>query len=684
MTSHPSSGAQKLLLVVIGLFVLGRFFGSLMGADAWSFHQWEVVSWIFPALWLLAFAGLAAFVHFRQDTVGNWFKAPVSVAVPLVVLITLFWIFRFDTFLFGGGNLRVGQIAKFEQAGGIVIYSWYEFGCTALAHGLYLAFKALGLEANVAGANAWRFLTYLSTIFAMAASVQLARIISRDNVRRVFTFIIIFFGGQTLLYFGYVGMEPIVVPVTLWFAYYVCRRYTDVSSRSLLWLWLILAAGVILHVSLVFLLPAAVYVSVGQAGTPERRRHLALIAGIISYIAVVVVLYIQASGSFALQARILMLHGKTPFLDYGVLSVRHIADLLQIFFLAVPTLLVVKWLSAQRIRKLVPDQTLMAAWLMALGGATAVIVLDPNNSIVVDLPRLLAYLSPFGVVTALVLNDVERPEVNSRLRLLPLAAAAAIMFPLSYLPAYVNIYRADPYVSDYLSHHEGYYKKMCYNFRDAFFYIRDLDKSNAWEQASERKSPERINLTGSAYLIGGGQVSEGIKTLHQLIARDLYWAEPRSLLARAEMAGGQYRQALVQIDTALMLEPYERQHQINRYECYRDLGNYDEALAACRRGLELYPADTFMTTDLMILNYRAGNYRTADSVAEALIAARPRHAYAHFIKGALADRAGNRQAAVKAYQLFLEMATTDPDIPRVLERIRELTSPPPPADSTKP
>ena len=370
-----------------------------------------------------------------------------------------------------------------------------------------------------------------------------------------------------------------------------------------------------------------------------------------------------------------MLHGKTPFLDYSVLSLRHIADLLQIFFLAVPTLIVVKWLAARRLRKMIPDQTLMAGWLMALGGTTAVIILDPTNSIVVDFPRLLAYLSPFGFVAALVFNDVDQPDRSRRLQLLPLAAVAAVMFPLSYLPTYINIHRADPYVSTYLGRHVDYYREMCYTFRDAFFYVRDLDKSNEWEQAAERKSPDRINLTGSAYLIAGGNTSEGIKTLHQVIARNRYWSEPRSLLARAQMASGRHRQALPQIDTALMLEPLGRQHHINRYECFRDLKKYDDALAACRRGLALYPADTFMTTDLMILNFRAGNYQAADSVANQLIVSNPRHAYARFIKGALADRAGNRTEAVKNYQLFLEMAGDDPDVPRVSERIRQLTAP---------
>lgn len=683
MTSATSASAQKLLLVVLGLFVLGRYFGDLLGPNAWSFEHWDVVSWVFPTLWLLAFFALAAVAYFRQETVGSWFQSPVSVTVPLVVLITLFWIFRFDTFLFGGGNLRIGQIAKFEQAGGVVVYRWYEFGCTALAHGVYLALKQLGVATNAAGANAWRLLTYLSTVLAMLASVQLARTISTDAIRRVFLFVVIFFGGQTLLYFGYVGMEPMVAPITLWFAWWVCRANRTHAPRALLWLWSILGLGVVLHISMIFLLPAAVYVSVGSFGASVRRPRTALVAGLISYLIAVAVLYFQAEGSFALQAKLLLLHGKPPSLDYGIFSLRHISDLLQILFLAVPTLIVVKWLVVRQIRTLTEDHTLIAAWLMALGGATAMIVLDPTESIVIDLPRLLAYLAPFGFVAALVLNGAERPETGARLKLLPLAAAAAIMLPLSYLPAYVNIYRADPMVNTYLANHDEYYKELCYTFRDAFFYLRDFDKSNSWEQAAESKSPERINLTGSAFLIGGGQVSDGIKTLHQIIARDLYWAEPRSLLAKAMMASGQYRQALPQIDTALMLEPFERQHQINRYECYRDLGNYDEALSACQRGLELYPADTFMTTDLMILNFRAGNYRTADSVADALIAARPRHAYAHFIKGALADRAGNRRDAVRFYQLFMDLAKNDPDVPRVRARIHELTAPPP-ADSTGP
>ena len=672
MTTPNNAGARWLLLAVIGLFVLGRFFGDLIGANAWSFGQWDDMGWLFPTLWLLAFVGLALLLYYRQEQVGRWFRSPVSVTVPLLVLITLFWVFRFDTILAGGGNLRVGDIARLEQTGGVVIYRWYEFGCTALAHGLYVSLKSFGLDYNTAGATAWRVLTYLSTVLAMLASVQLARIISRDSVRRVFTFIVVFFGGQTLLYFGYVGVEPIIVPVTLWFAYFVCRVDKSESKPAVVLLWLLLLAGMVLQFSTVFLLPAALYVTANAIGKTSRARIGALATGIVSYVVIVVVLYIQSSNSLGLQAYLLMLHGKAPFLDYGILSLRHIADLLQIFFLAVPTLIVVKWLSAQRIRKLVSDRTLMAGWLMALGGTTAVVILDPTNSIVIDLPRLLAYLAPFGFVAALVFNDVDQPGESQRLRLLPLVAVASIMFPLSYLPAYIDIKRADPYVDRYLARHTDYYKEACYSFRDAYFYTRDFDNSNRWEQAAERKSPERINLTGSAYLIGGGKFSEGIKTLYQLIARDRFWAEPRGLLARAHMAGGRYVQALPQIDTALMLDPYSRDPYVSRYECYRDMGKYDEALDACQQALELFPADTFMTTDLMILNYRARKFQTADSVADELINTNPRHAYARFIKGALADQTGDTARALKNYQMFLELAKDAPDGPRIRHRMRQL------------
>lgn len=672
-TTKPSVGARRLLLGILGLFVIARLAGGYFELGIWSFRHWQHTGWLFDLLWLATFAGLTWFAWAKQEKIGRWFQAPISVVVPLLVLITLFWWFRFDTFLYGGGNVQVGQIARLEQVGGVVIYRWYEFGSVLLAHWLYLALQALGVESIEAGANAWRLLTYLATVLSMTAALQIARLISPDRVRRVFTFLIIFFGGQTLLYFGYIGLEPLIVPVTLWFGYTVCRINRSPGKISpVIWLWLIQALGVFLHISLLFLLPAAIYATVAGVSDTSRARKLGLIGGLVTFVILVAFLYMQASDSLALAARVLFPEGKAPLYDYGLFSLRHLADFLQILFLAVPTLFLLKWLLIQRRSNMVGDRSMMAGWFMALGGLATVLILDPNNSVVLDLPRLLAYLAPYGFLTALVLNDTDSREPSQRLQLLPIVAVAAVMLPISYLPAYVDVGRADHYIDKYLRNHVAYYKSACYAFRDAYFYVEDYDKATTWEQAAEQKSPERINLTGSAFLIAGDDDSEGIRTLHQLISRDRYWAEPRSLLARALMSRGQYAAALAQIDTSLMLEPYGRQHRINQYECYRDMQRYDRALEVIQEALALFPADTFITTDLMLVNFRARNYRTADSIATELISSNPAHAYAHFVRGAMADQANDTAKAIRYYGKFVELAGENPDVPSIQQRIQEL------------
>jgi len=670
MAAVSLTGARRLLIVVLGLFVVARFVGPYLGADFWAFQHWAHTSTLFEVAWLILFVALTWLAWSGQDRIGNWFRTPVSVIVPLVVLVTLFWLFRFDTFLYGGGNIQVGRIAKLEQVGGVVIYRWYEFGATALAHWLYLGLRAIGL-----GANAWRLLTYVSTLLSLLASVQIARLISPDRVRRVFTFLIVFFGGQALLYFGYIGIAPIAVPVALWFAYLVCRIERNASRLTpVVWLWSLQLLGILLHVSLVYLLPATIYVTVASVIDTPRARRLGVIAGGITFFVLLAVLYLQAGQSMALGQRILFLEGKPPFYDYGLMSLRRLGDLLQLLFMTVPTVVVALWLYFRYARTPASPRVVTAAGFMSLGGLAAMALFDPTNGIVLDLPRLLAYLTPFGFLIAVIFNGLDAPTgAGKRLQLLPLTAAAAVMLPVSYLPAYIDVEMADPYVDSYLAEHDGYYKHACFAFRDAYFYVEDYDKATTWEQAAESKSPDRINLTGSAYLMAGNDHSEAIRTLSQMISRDRYWAEPRSLLARSYMAQGRYAAALPQIDTALMLEPYARQHYINAYECYRDMQRFDLALEKIHEALALYPGDTFMVTDLMLVNFRAQNYQTADSIATALLADNPTHAYGYFVKGALADQAGNVVIARRNYQRFLELAGDNPDVPAVQHRLRQLT-----------
>ncbi|MEE8575618.1 MAG: hypothetical protein V3T31_00035, partial [candidate division Zixibacteria bacterium] len=261
---------------------------------------------------------------------------------------------------------------------------------------------------------------------------------------------------------------------------------------------------------------------------------------------------------------------------------------------------------------------------------------------------------------------------NRKELILPMVAAAMIMIPLSYIPVYSDSFKSEKYVSSYLDRHDSYYRTGCLSFRDAFFYIDEFDQANFWERSFSSKSPDLINYEGASFLIGGGQRSDGITALYQLITRNPYWAAPRSLLVRTQLMLGQLKQARPQIDTCLLLEPFNRQYRIHDYEFYRALGAYDQAIVKIQEALQLFPEDQLIMEDLMILSMLSGDPRNADSLAAEILGANPDAVYPYWVRALVFDRSGDTTRAIEMYEKFLEMGPDGPDSVQTLSRLMKL------------
>jgi len=300
---------------------------------------------------------------------------------------------------------------------------------------------------------------------------------------------------------------------------------------------------------------------------------------------------------------------------------------------------------------------------------TVVLILDPVYNIVLDYPRLTAYLFPISLALAVL---VTRQKNQGHNRLLAVLATVCLMLPLSYLPNYVRIAKADPYVTDYLEKHDSFYLDGCLAFRDAYFYRKELDEANAWEWKLPSKSPDYLNLEGVKALATQGEEVEALRTLYKIIAKNPYWSEARAVFVSIQMKPGRYALAKPQIDTCLMLEPYRKEYLMNLYRYYRDIRSYPQALMSIKKVLKIFPGDYELKTDLMIVYYRSGAPQTADSLADVLLAADSTLPYPYLIKGLIAERRNERQAAISLIKKFIALAPNEPDTPAIQERLNEL------------
>ena len=665
--THYRNALVSLIATVV-IYVALHLVGGELFDNNWSFIHWQFQPLWYTLIWLVALLALGWVLVNYGERLGRLSERPAAVLGAAVVLMLLLVLFQFDSFLYGGGNMRVAQIAQAPR----VILRWFEFGAVGVVasfSGLFGLFTDNALRAAALG---WKVLSLTCTLASLIGSVVLSRDLADEGRRRLMLFIIVFFGPQTLLYFGFVGVEPVIPAVTIWFGVMVVRLFRNKSGSYLLGLWTILMAGMFLRISVVFLLPAAVCATFGYLARKKGSTlGPGLWAGLLTALVLLAGLYFFAAQKLEWARYLLFVDGKPPFGDYGLLSSRHLGDYLQLLFLGAPLLILAKVLWMQRCGKSVKDPLLTTAFFMAIGGNITVLLIDPVNSIVLDTPRIIAFLAPTSIVLAMLLREVS-PEGRSGRYLLGLAAAVSIMIPLSYLPTYTRIGNAEGYVTEYLEKNSLYYMDACNALRDAYYYNGDLNRANYWDTRSAIKSPDFLSYRGVGDLVHAGRTGDAIQVLMGMRTQHPYWIDIRTYLAGLQLEQRRFDLAKADIDTALMLDPYDKEAHIGLYSYYRETGKFLEAIRSAEQALDIYPGDTAILKGLMIIHHRAGDYRAADSLADELIRDDSTLAYPHLIKAFYADARKGSPAAINYYETFIRFAPDAPETPAIRKRLNDL------------
>ncbi len=664
MNDHSTSrDALYSLGVVFILFIVFQALGARLFDNGWSFNYWANLPPWWPLVWGATGVTLGVMSWRFGDTIGVAFTRSGARWAALVVILVLLVALRIDTFALSGGNLRVAQIGQTP----VVVYVWYEFGAVALAHGLASLVGAFGTKDATAAVWGWRLVTYLAALAGMIGAWRLAGELVDRAERRFWAALAIFAGPALLLYFGFVGVATVVVAITIWVAYFAVRSISRHSRSAAALMWGILVLGCVMHIGCIYLLPAvaAATVATKQNGCINRT---ALWVGVGTYLVMLIGVYLLAVHHFPLMRHLLFLSGKSPFGDYGLFDWRHLGDVVQVFLLAAPLIIAAKFLILRRPAGIYQDAILLVLILMTLAGNTVVFIRDPYFGIPLDLPRLLSYLSPAGLLAAYLLIKHSCAAGMA----LKLGAVTSLMVITAWLPSYLSTARTVDVAAPYFDRHDWYYRTGTVAFRDAFFYEGDLDRANWWDVRRFNRSPDLLNIKGINDLIYSDRIPEAVDILYDIIARNRWWVEPRSILAGLQMELRRLDRAEAQLDTLHMIGPYRRETLMNECIFHRESRDYYDALKAVDRALRYHPGDEEILSDKLLILHRMQDFRAAEALATKLMEQRPQMAYPHLILGLHAEARGDTAQAIASYRQFLLLDSDAPEAPRIKERMDAL------------
>jgi Flp pilus assembly protein TadD len=667
MTKWRERIAVALLLIISALFIAVRFLGHQYFPDNWSLTHWLYQPWWYNLLWTIVFITVSVLVYIKSSQIAAFFNSTLRRIAGLLVLLIVLILLQFDSILFAGANLRVAQFAQSEY----IIHRWFEFGSSITVYALFELYKIISMAPNTAAVFAWKTLLWISVLLSLFGSILLTGELSRRLETRFWLFMIVFLGPNSLAFLGL--MDPIItfIPVLIWFSLFALRAMKNRSMPALLMAWLIVLAGVFFHYLSAFLLPAAVYVTLQTTLRLKRWSILSILSSLLTLGLVAGGLYNLALSKMEFARIILLLDGKRPFVNYGLLSGEHLGDLIQIMLLVFPQVLAMLFLLATERRQGANFFIHGFAWIIFLSGLIALLMLDPLHGIVLDLPLFVVFLTGVGILSATAVRlSLDRAESSPRLP--AMMAVLALFIPLSIAPVYSRISVADKYVHDFLEQNQDYVIPATLAMRDAYFFQKDFNNANRWEQSLTAKSQDYLGFVGAGQLAQRGEFDGALEELYRLKTKFPFWNQPRILLSEVQLHVRQFDRARAEIDTLLMFEPFNKKHHLNLNKYYLSTNKYSEALAASDNALNIFNNDKDFLIDKLTAYYGTGQIEQTDSLARELIRIDSTLPEPYMFKGLALERSGNKQLALREYEKFLELAPDSPDAPEIRKRLNAI------------
>jgi hypothetical protein len=656
------------VIAIAAIFLSLHLYGSTMRHELWIFQSLAYTPVWYTAVWSALTACFCFCVWRYAERIFKILEKRATSWLCLAGLTALIAVFSYDTFVFGGGNLRIAQIAQVD----LIIFHPHEFGTLAVVAGLFHLLRTLGVGADTAGVWGWRLFAFACSGLSIWGAIRLAHLVSPASSRRVMFATVTLFAGPFLMLCGFIGVEPIIVTSTIWFSIAAYQLAEKTTVFRLVILWGVCGLALFMAYSSAFLVPAAVCVSIASLWRRPKNWLIGGIGGLACLGGLYFLLYRAAGNSVAIAQYLVMPDGKLPLKDYTLLSAHNLTDKGLAIMVVAPFSLLLLVLVWRRLGSMTDRIFAVTIVVAAIAGRSAQIALDPINGIILDFPRLSAFLAPPAIALAFFLDRRLQDTMISR-RLTLLVAGLSLLAPLAVAPVFTKIGVVEPLARSFAETHDHYYRNTGLAFRDAYFYKRNLDKANAWEWSLPIKSPDFLNMRGCYDLVAHGQNSDALVSLYRLVARQPFWAEPRALLVGVQLKLARPEAARPHLDTCLMLDPYAIQHLTLQYRYYQAIGQWDSAETTVQSARQLFPSDRDIATDDMVISFQMGQFSKADSLASVLLAADTASAYAHLIKGRLAERKGLVDSAASEYRRFIRTAPPgNPDIEIVGKRLSEI------------
>jgi tetratricopeptide (TPR) repeat protein len=570
--------------------------------------------------------------------------------IAVAVCGLLFALLPAKTFFLGDGYASLDNLAS--QTGTYI--KWSERGIVYIQHAIQSFYGAKSLATSLA---TFRTISVLSGIIAVWFFFLISGIISDDKLKRLATFSVSLFSGVLLLFFGYVENYPM-----LWIAYpafiYFSLRHLK-NQEGLLWVGLSLLFGLSVHFLSAVFIPAFIYLIFCQGKGLKlynRRRNYFWIAGISLVVLFTILFFRKLSGDIYFQNIFLPpFDGKPLDPGYYLFSPSHIIDILNIFLLLSPGILILLILASGNFRRIFGRKDAIYLSLCSLGVFGFLFIIDPTLGLGRDWD--LFSLSAYSF-TLLLIILIGSSGLKSLLRLNISFILLLIISCVPYLLTNLNEKHAQAYI-EYLADLDP--KKSLGSVLSLHRYYLDKGDSTAVISLIDRH--RLIYDLESKYeqalrFLDMGQV-EKARPFINAIPPDKYSARYHNLMSLMAYHSMDDNRAMEESNRAIQLQKYNAMYYLRRGIMHISMQENDSAIYYFQKAYRLDSDDQIILEGLARQNLVLRNPDSTLSYIDKLEAINPRQVSIYYYRGIAYAMKGMLPDLKHCYNKYIETAAID-------------------------
>lgn len=664
-----------LLLVLCSYIIL--FFGFTFTEINWGLDQ---VTYLSGSLYIFLIIISAVSIillllgikkHFISDLLSDylWGSRKLWGRWLFVILgMALFFYFRFEAHLYGEGYIRIGNFAQKSQP----IFRWYEFGSTFVPYILYRIIILFGTAKLAASILAYQLLSVISGGIYLFFSIKISDLLCENYHDKITSLFLITLSGIILMFFGMVENYPILLALGAIFIYLIVLTIKSSDKIYIIYLWALAIIGIVATFQAITFVPPLLYVTIKSLIKREKTGNLfGLIAAFCSIISAVIILYINAAKDMALENAILLLIGKSPEAYYSLFSRVHLIDIFNLIFLFVPLFLIFIYGIAIGFKYLKKEKLFLVLSLFALAQIIYLWSIDPKNGMVRDIPEFGFLLFGFVLLGSYTLLKI-RGKINLSQSIVMGLCPVAFVLMLPGLILHLSPAKTEESINKYLKYNETKCRAGLIAFRDYYFEVGDMDKTNYYDQRVDKKDPAALQSRIVNDLYAHDRYSESFDYANQLVKRYPYNYLYRIQRARLLKYYKRFGEAKSELDTAIILSPYNAEPYHFLAEFYREQKLDQKCLTVLNEAVSFDPDNVIILIDLTAYYYRTGSYDRADSLAKSVLAIDSLASYAYMYQGLMADNRKQFDKARELYTKFIEINDLLPEVPIIRKKLNEI------------